>query len=252
MTQKKVESAIGFVIVDNSINLFLDGQSYTISPDHLNHKLVLKELRGKRRPYLLRKYVSVKKTIENFLKGRVRVDVDRGEVLYKGVKVEPVIEKKIVEFVQKGLNAKPLILFLDKLMGNPSARAVNELYKFLENNGLCLNKKGNILSYKSVRPNWYDHYSGKFLNKPGKTISIPRNQVDDDARNTCSRGVHCGTFQYAKGFHSGNQRVILVEVSPSDVVSIPIDGSNKCRVCKYKVIKEYLKEEPIKDALYLG
>ena len=36
-----------------------------------------------------------------------------------------------------------------------------------------------------------------------------------------------------------NKKVVLCEVDPSNVVSVPIDYNNtKMRVCEYKVIKE--------------
>ena len=65
---------------------------------------------------------------------------------------------------------------------------------------------------------------------------MERSSVDDDFRNGCSKGLHAGSLEYAKGW---GKRVLLIEIDPADVVSVPEDcDCQKLRCCKYKVIGE--------------
>jgi acyl carrier protein len=53
----------------------------------------------------------------------------------------------------------------------------------------------------------------------------------------CSHGLHAGSLAYARGWA---ERVILVEIDPADVVSVPGDENcQKLRCCKYTVVGEY-------------
>jgi len=104
--------------------------------------------------------------------------------------------------------------------------------------------------YKKVRDSWYDSHTGKtYLNKPGATISMPREKVDADRRNTCSRGLHVAAWDYAQGFRG--TRLLLVKVNPRDVVAVPPDyNEQKMRVCKYLVLKEWTEYAPYDQSIY--
>jgi hypothetical protein len=136
-----------------------------------------------------------------------------------------------------------------KLNLNPSKRAVDELYTFLEHRALPITDNGNFLAYKAVNSDYTDKYSGKFLNTIDSVLEMPRNKVDDDKNVGCSYGFHAGTIEYAKQFSGGIGRIVLVEINPSDVVSIPTDCEfQKLRTCKYKVVGEY--EIDLTDPMY--
>lgn len=247
------KSQVGYVLCNDTLSIFIDDQSYSIDESHPNFKMVMKELDGKQRPHILAKLVNVKKAVERFMKGRVVVDPNNDTVTYNGNPVEPVISEKILSFMKQGLDARPLVLFLDKLMKNPSKRALTEAFKFIQHVGLPIDKKGNLIAYKAIRTDWYDKYTGKILNKIGKVISINRNEVDDDFGVNCSEGIHVGNFSYAKSFGGSDCRIVLVSVSPEDIVSVPSDCScQKCRVCKYKVVAEYKGSDPIPDLIYVS
>jgi hypothetical protein len=247
----KQNNNVGYVKCDNVLTVFINNEQYVLDNTHVNYNLVLQELRGKKRANVIEKLVNVRRAIERFMRGRIKVDVDKGIVLYKNEVVEPVITNKIIKFMTDGLNARPLIKFLDNLMQNPSRRAINELYKFLEHRGLPLSKDGCFFAWKGVNENYLDIHSNKFLNKPGKKFSMPRNLVDDNWGIACSEGFHVGEFSYAKCFAGNYGRMMLVKVNPKDVVSVPSDCScQKCRVCEYKVVKEYTEEQPVENAVY--
>jgi hypothetical protein len=146
--------------------------------------------------------------------------------------------------MKEGLPFEPLVAFLDKLMKNPSRRAVNELYSFLEHKAMPITPNGNFLAYKSISLDWKDHYTGTFDNSVGNTLEMARNSVCDDAEVGCSSGFHAGSLQYASTF-GGSSKLVIVEIDPSDVVSIPKDSNcQKLRTCKYKVIAEYTQKLP--------
>ena len=154
--------------------------------------------------------------------------------------------------MSKGLPYKPLVRFLDKLMLNPSRRAVNELYTFLEHKNMPLTADGNFIAYKGVKHDFTDHYSGKFDNSVGQTLEMARNKVCDDAEIGCSYGFHAGSYEYAKGYSSGGGHLMLVEIDPQDVVSVPHDcNCQKLRTAKYKVVALHeTVEKPLDEEIY--
>jgi hypothetical protein len=154
--------------------------------------------------------------------------------------------------MEKGLPHESLIKFLERLMANPSRRAINELYAFLSHKNLPITDAGTFLAYKSVRSDYTDHYSGNFNNSIGNTLEMTRNNVCDDHNQGCSVGFHAGSLQYASTFGGGESILLIVEIDPADVVSVPSDcNCQKLRTCKYTVVAKYdgpLPEHYTKDA----
>jgi hypothetical protein len=138
---------------------------------------------------------------------------------------------------KEGFAIAPLEQFIDNLMENPSKRAVDELYGFLEKNTLPITDDGCFLAYKKVKADYKDVYSGTIDNSVGQNVSMPRNKVNDDANQTCSDGLHFCSIDYLK--HFGGERIVILKINPRDVVSIPVDYNNaKGRCCAYYVIGE--------------
>ena len=86
-----------------------------------------------------------------------------------------------------------------------------------------LTPDGNFLAYKGVREDYTDWHSGKFSNKVGDVNEMTRNNVCDDANVGCSDGFHAGSYEYAKGYAHNGGNLMIVEIDPSDVVSVPHD-----------------------------
>jgi hypothetical protein len=180
------------------------------------------------------------------------IEVRDNAVFYKGEDVHGVIVERILQFRDQGADMTPLVKFLAKLMLNPSKRAVDELYKFLEHKNLPVTENGNFLAYKGVTSDYWSisrgrvkllkgraNDSGQIFNGVGEEIQIPRNQVDDNKENHCSYGLHAGSLEYADGFR-GSGKLMIVEIDPADVVSIPSDcNCQKLRTCRYKVVGEF-------------
>jgi len=130
-----------------------------------------------------------------------------------------------------------MVNFMNNLMQNPSKRAVDELYGFLEKNSLPITPEGCFLAYKKVREDFKDVHSGTMDNSVGRVVSMERNMVDDNRDNTCSTGLHFCSHSYLGSFSGA--RTVIVKIDPRDVVSIPSDYNNaKGRACRYEVIGE--------------
>jgi hypothetical protein len=123
------------------------------------------------------------------------------------------------------------------MMKNPSKRAVDELFGFIEACDLPITEDGHFLAYKKVQENYMDCHSGTIRNAVGDTPSMDRNQVDEDKDRTCSYGLHFCSYGYLRSF--GGSRIMVLKINPADVVAIPSDYNNsKGRCSAYEVVAE--------------
>lgn len=181
------------------------------------------------------------------LSERVSFDPNTNTVYFDGDVVNGVIAEALVRRYTEGFeDIDPVINFYEKLMQNPSEESREELFTFLEKHGLTLTANGNFLAYKGLNPDFTSIHKGKGIvngeviedgyldNTPGNVIEFPRSEVDDNRNNGCSVGLHAGSHEYANGFSRG--ALVLVEINPRDVVSVPTDSNNaKLRTCRYVV-----------------
>jgi len=181
--------------------------------------------------------------------------IQDGELYYNGTLVSGVDAQRYIEFLTNKHPYKPLERFMRKKLNNVSKRSIDELYNFLENKNIPINNEGNIIAYKGVDNDYYSIYSGRekliqgrrdnrgrIYNGIGEVVEMERKDVDDNCNRGCSAGLHAGNLDYAI---SWGKRVVLVEIDPADVVSIPNDAKySKLRCNKYKVIGEYSRPLP--------
>jgi hypothetical protein len=227
------------------ITMYAD-KVYTVGTDHKNYQGVYDALKAKdyeQAVKLADLQREVREAVQASPAAADKITVRDGQVLYGNEEVHGVVVDRILQFVREGLDFEPMVLFLDNLLRNPSKNSVDSLYPFLEKWALPINEKGYFLAWKNVRTDYSDHHSGKFDNHPGVTNEMPRNKVSDNINEGCSYGFHVGSFEYAKTFGSGGH-LMLCEVNPADVVSVPLDCSHqKCRVCEYTVLREYTDKD---------
>jgi hypothetical protein len=237
---------IPYVIKTNgSVTLYLKGECLTVAPDHPNYNKIIDAIKAGDFSQI-ESLVNVAKAVTNYTAGRI--SIDNGQIFYSGFAVHSTLTDRIIKMMAEGFKFDHMIKFLENLMQNPSKRAVEETYGFLENYGLPITEDGCFLAYKAVRNNYTDIYSGKFNNSVGSVVSMPRNMVDDNYGMDCSNGLHVGALDYVVGYGhfkkgdavpDGGNRLLLVKVNPKDVVSVPkYEGHTKMRVCEYTVVSE--------------
>ena len=239
---------VPYIISNNSITVYLNGKDLTMSVDHVNFDNVKEAIRDKRWDELEDLFDQTI-AVEKYLDGNITIE---GNTVHYGLEeVHGHVVDRILEFMRDGLPHEPLVKFLDKLMLNPSRRSVEELYRFLEHKNMPLTPNGNFLAYKGVTSDFKDHYSRKFDNSVGQVLEMPRRNVCDDANIGCSYGFHAGSYEYAKGYAHGGGNLMLVEINPADVVSVPHDcNCQKLRTTKYKVVAHHETiEKPLEEAL---
>ena len=230
------------------IFLVLDGKDYSINAGNSSFSKALEAYNAKDWEsfiYIVNPEIRLKSLYASY----EGIEVKDGNLYVFGDPIHSTIAKRVISFIEHGLDCVHLFKFILKLNMNPSKRAVDELYTFLEHRALPVTDNGNFLAYKAVRTDYTDKYTGKFLNTIDSVLEMPRNKVDDNKENGCSYGFHAGSVDYAKDFMNADGHLMIVEINPADVVSIPTDCQyQKLRTCKYKVVGEY--EIDLNDPMY--
>ena len=228
-----------YILTDESLTVVIDGKAHTMNHDHPAWQQAKGALSDEDWDRLSNLF-EVDKAVDDYFDAEAQIEVKDGGVLFEGEPVHNLVVERILGFMRKGLPYKPLVKFLGKLMDNPSRRAVDELYSFLEHKNMPITAEGNFLAYKGVNTDFTDNYSGNFDNSVGQTLTMRRSGVCDDARHGCSSGFHAGSYDYAKGYASNGGNLMVVEINPADVVSVPYDCEcQKLRTAEYKVVGHY-------------
>ena len=231
---------IPYILTDHSLTVVIDGKANSMANDHPAWNQAQEALTNEDWPLLESLFNVEQAVVEYFNDSEAGVEVADGAVYYEGEIVHNYCVDKILDFMRNGLPHKPLVKFFGKLMQNPSRRATEELYRFLEHKNMPITPEGNFLAYKGVNDNFTDKYTGKFSNAVGEVLKMARNGVNDDANVGCSSGFHAGSYEYAKGYASGGGNLMVVEIDPSNVVSVPHDcDCQKLRTSEYKVVGHY-------------
>lgn len=180
-----------------------------------------------------------------------RVSVKDGKVFIDGDEADSAITRQIVRFIEAGIDSwVPLVAFIENVLGNPNEHSREQLYTWLSNRDFAITEDGMLLGYKGVKPDGNGGFesihsgraivngvevTGNIPNQIGDVIEMPRSEVQFDPSVGCHTGLHVGTFEYAESFAQG--ALLLVEVNPRDVVSVPTDcDAQKMRTCRYQVV----------------
>jgi hypothetical protein len=266
------EDDFDYVITPQNITLINGGETRMLSVSNRNFENV-------KRLVLEGNYTdawteaNLRESIIKVTKGNVTIEGN--SITFKGIPLRNSMADRVLELI-KGDGKKyieHLTAFVDKCMENPSFNSVNQLLTFLEKNTLPITRDGDFLTYKKVRHNYLDHYSGTVLNAPYitltsdqlsqmpmdcngvivdvvdniTTVSMSRNAVDDNFEQTCSYGLHVCSYDYLSCF-GHNSKILICKVNPKDVVSVPRDYNNqKMRCCEYQVIGEIDDGDQITD-----
>lgn len=242
---------VPYTLSENSLTIFWEGKPYTLRSDHANFQLARQAIFDARYDDL-GDLIDIAKSVENFVEGDLEVKDE--VVYYKGHRLHGVVVDKLLEMLRAGMkDSAPLVNFITRLQGNPSANSVNELYSFLSYKSLPNTPEGKVLGYKGVQHDFWSSTGNadtivlqgetnerhQILNEVGATIEVQRRCVDDNKDNHCSYGLHIGSYDYADGWAGDGGRLLVVEFDPEDAVSVPTDCNfQKLRVCKYTVVED--------------
>jgi len=232
--------ALPVMYTANNVTLIFKGKTHIIAKSASNYPMVVDALKNGDWDRVI-EAANLRTAVTLLSDGRVKIMEDNS-VYLDGVVVHGTLVERMLEMFREGFDIKPMIRFLENLSENPTESAKDELYSFLEATNLPLTPDGHFLAYKMVNSEYLDIHSTTMDNSLGKTVSMPREQVDSDRNVTCSTGLHVCSESYlasAFGNPDKNDRVIIVKVNPRDVVSVPVDYNNsKMRTCQYVVVDE--------------
>ena len=167
-----------YLLTEKSLSVNLEGRMFIIRVDHPNFKVAREAVLAEDWDNV-RRAMDIPAAISHHSEGNI--NFCEGSLFYKDEMIHNVVSRRILDLIRIDGNFKPLMRFLDRLMDNPSRRSVNELYTFLKHKNMPFTPDGKFLAYKSVRPDWTDHHTGKFSNEVGDTNSMVRNNVCDDS-----------------------------------------------------------------------
>lgn len=238
---------ISYFSSESSLTVYVNGKAYTVDNGHKNI-LRIREALAEGNQDKLETALDIKKALVDYTQGKVTV---KGEqVLYDGQPCHHKVVDKILDFIQRGLDFKPLVAFLDNIKDNGSMSCCECGFDFIDRGNLPITSDGHFLAYRCVRNDYKDWYSNSVDNSPGQKPFMERKLCDDTRGLACSKGFHVGTLNYVHSFHWGEGRCIIVKVNPKDIVSLPAHGDTtqeKIRVNTYEVVGEYTK--PLCDSV---
>jgi DNA-binding transcriptional regulator YiaG len=170
-------------------------------------------------------------------KSQGSVEVKKGGVYYKGTLIDNSLTTRILQIIKEGKPVSAMLKFMDNLYQNPEQFAIGELYDWLAGCKLPITDRGTFMAYKRVRSDYKDCYTGTIDNSVGQVIFMKRTDVCKDRQQTCERGLHFCSIAYLPNYPG--DKIMMVEINPKDVVSIPVDYDfSKGRTWLYEVVAE--------------
>lgn len=244
---------IPYILQTDAVVLFVGTETHTITKkSHPKYTQIVAAIKAAEWD-IIDDLVNYQRAFEQYTNGKLKIE--SGVVTFNGRQLATAIAKRIISLVENELPVDSIVSFMERVLLNPSKRAVDELYRFLELNQLPLTSDGYFLAYKRVQyakldlpdhgivtGDLVDCYTGKKRNNIGDKPQEDRNAVDDDFRNACSFGLHGCSMEYltSTGYGGRDNPIVVIKVDPADVVSVPLDANGtKFRCCTYEVISFY-------------
>lgn len=227
-----------YIITQKGVNVYIDNSPCYCDVTDANYESVISAIKSND-DNEVKLFLSKREAFKSFVEGSMLTIDDKDCIYYKSDVVPFYVAQAALAMRRDGFDISPLINFIEKLMQNPVKTAIEELYQFMEVANLPITPEGNFLAYKVVRDDYKDIHSGTFDNSVGKICEEDPSKCDTNRNNTCSKGLHFCSKSYLNSFGDKTSRLMVVEISPTDVVSIPKDYNlSKGRCWKYKVVAE--------------
>ena len=238
-------NTLALIANSTGATVVVNGEVSTIANDHPNFEAI-QDAYAQGDVEQVLTLMSVRKTLEDYSGGNIRVEGDR--IFYGDRDMSAHgLAKRILRLMREGREvfAQSLMAFMENLMLNPSYRAVEGLYEWLEKSNLPITPDGHFIAWKIVREDYKDLRTDTFDNSVGCVVEIARNEVDENPDQTCSSGLHFCSNDYLPHFgKGGKRRIMMVKVNPRDVGAFPRDyNTSKGRCCRYQVIAEVTEAE---------
>lgn len=248
-----MSTTIPYIDTGSSLTVLLQGETFTVDASAPNYAAIEAALAADEQDedairHLFGGYDTTAAMLFDDSASNGLVEVTRSGVTYAGKAVNGVLADRMVSIAERGLPLEPWVNFLMKVKANPAPWAQEEMYLWLAKSDLPITDDGDFLAYKKVRDDFTDIYTGTMDNSPGQSVVMPggRSSVDPERDNVCSTGLHFCSRSYLPSFgRNDGDRVVLVKIDPTDVVSIPSDYSNaKGRAWRYEVVQEITGLDP--------
>lgn len=247
-------SNVPYIFGRNGITVFIDGYTHTVPASAANFSDMRNAIKNIATTTVedFKRILNIRLYISQLTEGRAEI-VD-GKLYFDGKPMNGAIAERVAEMFAEGFGFLPLLKFLNRVASNPRLdkdspiyypQFEDELYLFLASGNCPITEDGKILAYKMIRENYMDIYTGTMDNSPGKEVKLPNGpeDVDPNRLNTCARGLHFASLEYItkSGYGNGNpnNRLVVLEIDPAAVISIPDDYNNsKGRAWRYDVLRE--------------
>jgi hypothetical protein len=269
LRRNKVSRKVFYLYQGDNLAITVDGETFTVNATtNRNFDEIVEALENEDYDTVI-ELANPGRAIQTYYSqsGDSELEIFGNKVTINGRALNPAMESRLLDMHEARLPLKPLVSFLEKVKENPSYSARQELFLFLDGNELPLTQDGNFMAYKSVN-RWNPGSSiteddegrpfaeGDFMSIGTSNVNgLPtryrlgdeprrdRGEVDDDRRNTCSNGLHFASLGYASSW-TGHDAVLLLQINPADVVSIPQDyGNQKGRACAFTVHSVHYENE---------
>ena len=233
--------------INETIMLFLGGAPITVDASHQSFEEIKAGVQDME-PRDIRDLMDLAKKVAKKVAAFGNITVEDDAVFYKGEVVHGLLSDRMLDMLAEGKDIRSWALFMENLQQNPAKHAVDELYLWLERSKMPITERGNFLAYKKVKDDYTSYHNNAdgsvFRNDLGTFCSMPRNKVDDNRNKTCSTGLHFCSWDYLPSYMGNQGKVMVVEVNPAHVVSIPSDYNNAKGRCEgYLVVGELPESE---------
>ena len=132
-----------FIIQGANITVVIGSTPFTVSKTHITYPQVLEAIKAGDWDRV-KEIIDPVKVVLSFGQGNVSIEGD--VLMWKGRPLHSTLAARMISMLQEGFDITPMANFMENLFSNPSKRAVDELYSFLEKNALPITPQGHFLA----------------------------------------------------------------------------------------------------------
>jgi len=221
--------SVQYILSRNALSVFIQGRPHPVDQSNPNYDLILDGLRNRSLSEiqvlaLVNQRAAVEAAVAGLKFGAVTVGQDG--VFYGDKLVPSHLTTKMLEILARGLDITPWGRFLDRIYHNQRQASIDAIGNWLVFVGMPITTDGMLLAYKKVRA---DHSA--FIGDP--VAHAPDTTIESED------GLAFSSWDCLPRTTGNNGRVMIVEIDPADIVSIPLDYHASMGVArKFRVLAE--------------